>query len=109
MEFDNFCCAVLAFCWPVDRIVEAIRKISTRCQTLKIRQVVIVDNSFSNVQLAEKNPYPPHGRSSVIPKGRGVLRAKILEGKYEAKMKGRRGGGGGGERVQNKKKIPRGE
>ena len=34
----------------------------------------------------EKNPYPPHGRSSEIPMGRGVLRAKILEAKYEAKL-----------------------
>jgi len=33
-----------------------------------------------------KNPYPPHGTSSEIPRGRGVLRAKTLEAKYEAKL-----------------------
>ena len=44
-----------------------------------------------------KNPYPPHGRSSEIRRGRGVLRDKILEAKYEAKLEfpgGERGGGG---------------
>ena len=34
----------------------------------------------------EKNPYPPHGRSLKIPTGGGVLKAKILEAKYEAKL-----------------------
>ena len=34
----------------------------------------------------EKNPYPPHGRSSEIPRERGVLEAKILVAKYEAKL-----------------------
>ena len=34
----------------------------------------------------EKNPYPPHGRSSDIPRGTGVLKVKILEAKYEAKL-----------------------
>ena len=33
----------------------------------------------------EKNTYPPHGRSSEIPRGRGVSKAKILDAKYEAK------------------------
>ena len=36
---------------------------------------------------SEKNPYPPHRRSSETPMGRGgVLKAKILEAKYEAKL-----------------------
>ena len=35
---------------------------------------------------SRKNPYPPHGRSLEIPWGRGVLKAKILEAKYEAKL-----------------------
>ena len=34
----------------------------------------------------EKNPYPPHGRSSEIPRAREVLKVKILEAKYEAKL-----------------------
>ena len=48
----------------------------------------------------QKNPYPPHGRSSEIPRGRGILKAKILEAKYEAKLEFPRGGGGEG--VQKK-------
>ena len=48
-----------------------------------------------------KYPYPPHGRSLEIPRGRGVLKAKILEAKYEAKLEFNGGGGGWG--VQNKK------
>ena len=39
---------------------------------------------------SRKNPYPPHGRSSEIPRGRRVLKAKMLEAKCEAKL----GGGG---------------
>ena len=35
---------------------------------------------------SKRNPYPPHGRSSEIPRGRGVLKVKILEAKYEAKL-----------------------
>ena len=34
----------------------------------------------------KKNPYPPHGRSLEIPRGRGVLKVKIVEAKYEAKL-----------------------
>ena len=34
---------------------------------------------------SRKNPYPPHGRSSEIPRRWGVLKVKILEAKYEAK------------------------
>ena len=41
---------------------------------------------------------PPHGRSSEVPRGRGVLKVKILEAKYEAKLEFP---GGWGE--QNKK------
>ena len=32
---------------------------------------------------SRKNPYPPHGRSLEIPRGRGVLKAKFLEATYE--------------------------
>ena len=42
----------------------------------------------------EKNPYSPHGRSSEIPMGSGVLKAKILEAKYEAKLEFAGGMGG---------------
>ena len=44
---------------------------------------------------SRKNPYPPHGRSLEIPKGRGVLKAKILEAKCETKLDFLGGGGGG--------------
>ena len=46
----------------------------------------------------EKNPYPPHGRSLEMPRGKGVLKAKILEAKYEAKLESLWWGG-----VQNRK------
>ena len=50
---------------------------------------------------SRKNPYPPHGRSSEIPRGSGVLKVKILEAKYEAKLEFPRGTGG----VQSKKLL----
>ena len=46
---------------------------------------------------SRKNPYPPHGRSLEIPRGRGVLKAKYLEEKYGNKLQFPRGGGGGGK------------
>ena len=60
---------------------------------------------------SRKNPYPPRGRSLEIPRGRGVLEAKILEAKCKAKLEFLfffffffwRGGGGGV--VQNKKNL----
>ena len=47
-----------------------------------------------------KNPYPPQGRSSEIPRRRGLLNAKILEAKYEAKLEFPEGRGGGGSANQ---------
>ena len=38
-----------------------------------------------NVQF-QKNPYPPHGRSLEISRERVVLKATILEAKYEPKL-----------------------
>ena len=46
----------------------------------------------------QKNPYPPQGRSADIPRGRGVLKSKILEAMYEAKLEFP-----GGRGLQNKK------
>ena len=51
---------------------------------------------------SRKNPYPPQGRSLEIPRGRGVLKVKILEGKYETKLEFP---SGRGEGVQNKKNV----
>ena len=45
----------------------------------------------------KKNPYPPHERSLEIPRGKGLSKGKILEAKYEAKLKYLVGGGGGGQ------------
>ena len=47
---------------------------------------------------SRKYPYSPLGRSLEIPRGREVLKAKLLEEKHEAKLEFP-----GGERVQNKK------
>ena len=57
--------------------------------------LILVDSMCSSRQ----NPYPPNGRSLEIPRGRGVLKAKILEAKYEAKLEFL----GGGRGVQNKR------
>ena len=53
---------------------------------------------------SRQNPYPPRGRSSEIPRGRGVLKVKILEAKYEAKLKFL-----GGDRGCKTKTLPWGE
>ena len=47
-----------------------------------------------NCAVPEKNPCPPHGRSSENPRGRGVLIVKILKATYEAKLEFPRGTGG---------------
>ena len=39
-----------------------------------------------HVQFQKKSIPTPDGRLSEIPRGRGVLQAKILEAKYEAKL-----------------------
>ena len=43
---------------------------------------------------SRKNPHPPHGRSLEIPRGRGVLKVKILVAKNEAKLEFSWGEGG---------------
>jgi len=43
---------------------------------------------------SRKYPYSPHRRSLEIPRGRGVFKAKLLEGQYEAKLEFPRGCGG---------------
>ena len=54
-----------------------------------------VDHSVLNCAFSsENNPYPPHGRSLEIPRGRVVLKVKILEAMYEAKLEFRGGMGG---------------
>ena len=41
---------------------------------------------------SRKSRYPPHGRSLEIPRGKEVLKAKILQAKYEAKLESLEGG-----------------
>ena len=48
---------------------------------------------------SRKYPYSPHGKLLEIPRGRGVLKDKLLEEKYEAKLEFP-WRGGGGEEVQ---------
>ena len=55
---------------------------------------------------SKKNPHPPHGGSSEIPAGSGVIKAKILEVKCEAKLEFLGGGGGGKKGFKAKKKLP---
>ena len=52
---------------------------------------------------SRKDPYTPHGRSLEIPKGRWVLKVKILEAKYKAKLEFP------GERWCKTKDLPWGE
>ena len=52
------------------------------------RASILAKCSFRN------NPYPPHGRSLEIPRGRGVLKVKILEATHEAKLEFPGGMGG---------------
>ena len=61
---------------------------------------------FDYCAVQEKNPYPPHGRSLEIPRGRGVLGVKKLGAKYEANLEFPGGGGGGGCKTKN---LPWGE
>ena len=50
----------------------------------------------------------PHGRSLEIPRGWGTLKAKLLEGKHEAKLKFPWKGGGGVGELEGAKKNFRG-
>jgi len=45
-----------------------------------------INASSYDCVVPEKNLYPSHGRSSEISSGRGFLKAKILEAKYEDKL-----------------------
>ena len=64
--------------------------------------MVHCSGSCSKMCSSRKNPYPPHGRSSEIPRGRGVLKVKTLEAKYEAKLDFLGGWGGGGRECKTK-------
>ena len=68
----------------------------------------LIGNSYKPISMKEflellcssrKNPYPPYGRSSKIPRGRGVLKVKILEVKYKAKLEFPRGSRGANQKT----------
>ena len=50
-----------------------------------------VDSHHLLLRSSRKNPYPPHERPLEITRGRGFLKAKLLESKYEAKLELARG------------------
>ena len=51
------------------------------------RYILLTTFFFSFLLCGSRNyPYYPHGRSLEIPRGRGDLKAKLLEGQYEAKL-----------------------
>ena len=52
------------------------------------------------MEFQKKSIYSPYGRSKLIPRGTGVLKAKVIEAKYEAKLEFP-----GGRGLQIKQKI----
>ena len=56
---------------------------------------MVTPNFLFGLHSSRKNLYPLHGRSLEIPRGRGVVKVKILEAKYEAKLEFPGGGMGG--------------
>ena len=54
----------------------------------EMEQWANIDQFISILTLCGSRNYPyyPHGRSLEIPRGRGDLKAKLLEGQYEAKL-----------------------
>ena len=46
-----------------------------------------IPQSHSSVMCSSrKYPYPPQGRLTEIPRGRGVSKGQFFEGKYDTKM-----------------------
>ena len=56
----------------------------TKCQGT--REIGLSCWGFGILCSSRKNPCPPHGRSSEIPRGRRFLKVNTLEAKYEAKL-----------------------
>ena len=57
------------------------------------------NNSRKTLCSSRKYPYPPQGRSLEIPRGRGVSKAKIFKGMYEAKLEIPGGWGGSNQKT----------
>ena len=73
-----------------------LRKSQDFTDLIKCRRRYNLGLKIVNVLFQEKNPFSPHGRSLELPTGRGILKFKILEAKYEAKLEFPGGGGGNG-------------
>ena len=71
----------------------------------QMERLFSIRSKLAKLCSSRKNPYPPQVRSSEIPRGRGLLKAKILEAKHDAKLEFP--GGGGGE--CKTKNLPCGE
>ena len=54
--------------------------------TLTLWTILISPLWATDCAVPEKKTHPPYGRSLEIPRGPGVLKVKILEAKYEAKL-----------------------
>ena len=54
---------------------------------------------------SRNNPYPPHGRSSEIPRGREVLKAKFFEAMYENKLEFPGGRGGAKQKIIHRERM----
>ena len=67
--------------------------------SILLASCVIMQVFYVPMFSSRKNPYSPHRRSLEIPRGRGVLKAQILEARYKAELEFPGGRGG----VQNKK------
>ena len=88
-------------------ILDGISQFCITLQSLEIphrqlTQLFMVKIVFSAMKMcsSRKKPYPPHGRTLEIPRGRGgVLKAKFLEAIYENKLEFL--GGKGGAKQKN--------
>ena len=61
---------------------------------LIVTNVAVESKMLLFVCSSSKNPYPPHGRSLEIRRGRGILIAEFLEAMYENKPEFPEGEGG---------------
>ena len=96
MKFDIFVCLkcgkekFILFTFICEQHEDLIKK-----KKLKhIHFKTLTTNFDGTLGSSRKNSYPPQGRSLEIPRGRGVLKVKILEAKYDAKLEFPGGGEG---------------
>ena len=90
----HYCTGALALWFLVYTINLVQVHLSVFHSVLSTYNILLFKHQIIQLCCSRKNPYPPHGRSSEILRGRGVLKVKILEAKYEAKLEFPRGTGG---------------